>query len=264
MYAIISGELEVIDPIDDPEATDPGCVDVIIRRCDVGDVVGEMGLLRSARRSATVVGKRSGELLKINMKMIKRLQWLYPPTAHRFFFNMMNILCDRLESATDCMAQLSLEDDLTHLCNRRGFAKILEAETYRSQRFSEPLALMVMTVDFTGSGQKLDLESQDRLLRRICSRLFSNIRRCDTFGRLDQRTFALLMPRTSQTKTQMVQQRLQALLDEERFETDGIQAKAALKIIDLSGKESLTASQLLEQLLIRLPQGPDGQNPTPA
>jgi len=264
MYAVISGELEVFDPIEAPETTDPWCVNKLVQRIKVGDVVGEMGLLRSTPRSATVVGKRPGELLRINLKMIKRLQWLYPPTAHRFFFNMMNILCDRLESATDCMAQLSLEDDLTHLCNRRGFVKILEAETYRSQRFSEPLALMGMTVDFAGSGQKLDLESQDRLLQRICSRLFSNIRRCDTFARLDQRTFALLMPRTSQTKTQMVRQRLQALLDEERFETDGIQAEVDLRIIDLSGKESLTASQLLEQLLIRLPQGPDGQKPAPA
>ena len=252
MYAIISGELEVLEPIEDPDATDPGCVHKLIRRLHVGDVVGEMGLLRSALRSATVVGKRSGELLRINMKMIKRLQWLYPPTAHRFFFNMMNILCDRLESATTCMAELSLEDDLTHLCNRRGFVNILEAETYRSQRFEEPLSLLVMTVDFASTGAAPDPESQDRMLQHICSRLFSNIRRCDTFGRLDQRTFALLMPRTSPEKGRAVHRRLQKLLDEGRFERSATRAEVSLETIDLTGRESLAAPKLLQWILQRL------------
>jgi diguanylate cyclase (GGDEF)-like protein len=261
MYAIISGELDVLDPIADPEATDPGCVHQLIRRLHVGDVVGEMGLLRAARRSATVVGKRSGELLRINMKMIKRLQWLYPPTAHRFFLNMLNILCDRLESATNCMAQLSFEDDLTHLCNRRGFVKILEAETYRSQRFSEPLSVLVMTVDFAATGGLPDLDLQDRVLKEICSRLFSDIRRCDTFGRLDQRTFALLMPRTSPEKGRTVQRRLQALLDRGRFESGGVRADVCLEIIDLAGKESLAAPKLLDSILQRLPRGVGVQSP---
>jgi diguanylate cyclase (GGDEF)-like protein len=262
MYAIISGELEVLDPVEDPEATDPGCVYQLIRRLQVGDVVGEMGLLRSARRSATVVGKKPGELLRINMKMIKRLQWLYPPTAHRFFFNMMNILCDRLENATNCMAQLSLEDDLTHLCNRRGFVKILEAETYRSQRFSEPLSLLLMTVDFTAAGGTPDIEMQDRLLQQICSRLFSSIRRCDTFGRLDQRTFALLMPRTAPEKGRTVLRRLEGLLERGPFETGQIRAAVALEMIDLAGRESLAAPRLLEWILQKLPKSADAQ-PTP-
>ncbi|MGD8369655.1 MAG: MMPL family transporter, partial [Desulfobacterales bacterium] len=241
MYALISGELDVIDPIDDKRVTDPGCVHQLIRHLWAGDVVGEMGLLRSAKRSATVVGKRSGELLRINMKMIKRLQWLYPPTAHRFFLNLLNILCDRLESATNCMAQLSFEDDLTHLCNRRGFVKILEAEAYRSRRFSEPLSLLVMTVDFAAVSSQPDLESKDRILKEICSRLFSDIRRCDTFGRLNQRIFALLMPRTSSEKSRTVLRRLQKLLDDGRFESGGLQAEVSLEIIDLADKESLAA-----------------------
>jgi hypothetical protein len=261
MYALISGELDVIDPIDDKRVTDPGCVHQLIRHLWAGDVVGEMGLLRSAKRSATVVGKRSGELLRINMKMIKRLQWLYPPTAHRFFLNLLNILCDRLESATNCMAQLSFEDDLTHLCNRRGFVKILEAEAYRSRRFSEPLSLLVMTVDFAAVSSQPDLESKDRILKEICSRLFSDIRRCDTFGRLNQRIFALLMPRTSSEKSRTVLRRLQKLLDDGRFESGGLQAEVSLEIIDLAGKESLAAPQLLDWILQRLSPGRAGEHP---
>jgi len=101
MYAIISGKLEVvggseqnINGINRPKR--------VIATLAAGDVVGEMGMIRSCERSATVVAATSAELLQINERMIKRLQWLYPPTAHRFFFNLMGILCDRLQNLTEC------------------------------------------------------------------------------------------------------------------------------------------------------------------
>jgi CRP-like cAMP-binding protein len=74
-------------------------------------VVGEMGMIRSCERSATVVAATSAELLQINERMIKRLQWLYPPTAHRFFFNLMGILCDRLQNLTDCYLEETGPDE---------------------------------------------------------------------------------------------------------------------------------------------------------
>jgi diguanylate cyclase (GGDEF)-like protein len=253
MYAVISGELHVFDPIEDPEATDPGCVHKLVQRLRVGDVVGEMGLLRSARRSASVIGKRPGELLRINMKMIKRLQWLYPPTAHRFFFNMMNILCDRLENATHCMAKMSLEDDLTHLCNRRGFIKILETETYRARRFKEPLSMLVMRVDFTAGKADADAEAQDRVLEQVCRCLFSDIRRCDTFGRLDINTFGLLMPRTAPETAESVRDRLRCVLAERRFESGGWKANVVLEPVDLGREEHIPASKKLERALAQRP-----------
>jgi preprotein translocase subunit SecF len=96
MCAIISGTMDVVDPSRDDEDKPLG-VQKRIARLAAGDVLGEMGLLRSAPRSATIIAAESGEFLQINLKMIKRLQWLYPPTAQKFFFNLMTILCDRLE-----------------------------------------------------------------------------------------------------------------------------------------------------------------------
>lgn len=101
MYAIISGKLEVVGGSNQTinGINRPGRV---IATLSAGDVVGEMGMIRSCERSATVVAATSTELLQINERMIKRLQWLYPPTAHRFFFNLMGILCDRLQNLTEC------------------------------------------------------------------------------------------------------------------------------------------------------------------
>ncbi|MCG6879610.1 MAG: MMPL family transporter [Deltaproteobacteria bacterium] len=101
MYAIISGRLQVLGE----EKQGAGGVKQarqVISTLETGDVVGEMGMIRSCERSATVVAVSASELLQINERMIKRLQWLYPPTAHRFFFNLMSILCDRLQNITEC------------------------------------------------------------------------------------------------------------------------------------------------------------------
>ena len=101
MYAIISGKLEVVGSAgQEPNGTNRPTR--VIATLMAGDVVGEMGMIRSCERSATVVAATRTELLQINERMIKRLQWLYPPTAHRFFFNLMGILCDRLQNLTEC------------------------------------------------------------------------------------------------------------------------------------------------------------------
>lgn len=109
MYAIISGSLEVVGGSDQDinGIKRPGRV---IATLTAGDVVGEMGMIRSCERSATVVAATSAELLRINERMIKRLQWLYPPTAHRFFFNLMGILCDRLQNLTECYLEETSSD----------------------------------------------------------------------------------------------------------------------------------------------------------
>ena len=111
MYTIISGTVDVIDPVGDGKPDTPPESRILINQCKSGDVLGEMGFFRSAPRSATVIATSSVELLKINWKMVKRLQWLYPPTAHRFFLNLMGIVCDRLEHLTECFAEIKMQND---------------------------------------------------------------------------------------------------------------------------------------------------------
>jgi diguanylate cyclase (GGDEF)-like protein len=155
------------------------------------------------------------------------------------------------------MAELNLEDDLTQLCNRRGFVQILEAEMYRSGRFKEPLSMLMMKVVFAAANDNPDADAKDRILREICRCLFSDIRRCDTFGRLDINTFALLMPRTSPEKARRVRDRLRRILAERRFSSDGWNADVALEPVDLGSEKNLSASELLERVLTRMPANND-------
>ena len=194
MYAVISGKFDVIDY--DPACTlgSPEDVQKCIASVGAGDILGEMGLLRSAPRSATVKATAPGELLPINWKVIRRLQWLYPPTAQKFFVNMMGVLCDRVERLTTCLANESLVDDLTGLNNKRGFCLAMEHEMHRSRRQKETLTMVLLEMRFAGDRDDRFMAVKDELFQQIGAALCRDIRRCDMVGRIDAHTFVVLFP----------------------------------------------------------------------
>ena len=152
MYAVLSGKMDVVDPIFSEDSDPESGMHRHITRLEAGELFGEMGFLRAVPRSATVIGSEPGELLQVNWKMIKRLQWLFPPTAQKFFFNLMNVVCDRLEKSTDRLTEVSRVDDLTGLVNKRGFVEILEREVHRAKRYeAKPFSLS--HADRLGIGQ---------------------------------------------------------------------------------------------------------------
>ncbi|MGD8991054.1 MAG: MMPL family transporter [Desulfobacterales bacterium] len=110
MYVIISGSMDVVDPLIDPDTGENFGRPILINQLKTGDILGEMGFLRMVPRSATVIATQPVELLKINRKMIRRLQWLYPPTAYKFFFNMMSLICDRLDRLTQRFSEIKVLD----------------------------------------------------------------------------------------------------------------------------------------------------------
>ena len=144
MYALISGDMIVVDQTPDGQAPQKRSISKILTRVSAGDLIGEMGLLRGAPRSATVIASCPCELLQVNLKMIKRLQWLYPPMALTFNFNLLNILCDKLEMTSLSLLNNSFLDDVTGLWNRRTFMENLGTEAYRSKRYQSDLTLCLL------------------------------------------------------------------------------------------------------------------------
>ncbi len=85
MYAIVSGTLDVLDPDSDDASDRELGSHKLLNQIKTGDVLGEMGFLRSVPRSATVIATQPVELLKINWKMIKRLQWSVSADGPKIF-----------------------------------------------------------------------------------------------------------------------------------------------------------------------------------
>jgi diguanylate cyclase (GGDEF)-like protein len=260
MYAVISGQLDVVEHEERAEAAQVHGIQKLITRLHPGQVVGEMGLLRGAPRSATVIASENSELLQINWKMIQRLQWLYPPTAVRFVLNLMTMICDRLEDVTDCFSGESIVDDLTGLHNRRGFVNILTIETNRALRYNEDLTLCLMGIDVNTSAMGSDYTAVDRLFRAFGRTLAREIRKCDSLGRIDLQTFALLITQATTEKSETVWRRLQQALNQELGQIHGAPLKLTFTITNLRHATDKTGAELMARAMEAFSKARERQN----
>ena len=96
LYLLLDGRAEV------RQGSDGAVVGTMQR----GDVVGEMGLVRSAPRSADVVAIESLEYLILDGDLLQRLRRQYPRTAAVLLYNLTRILSDRLDRATERITAL--------------------------------------------------------------------------------------------------------------------------------------------------------------
>jgi len=247
MYAIVSGAMDVLDPDIEAESERELGGHKLLNQLKTGDVLGEMGFLRSVPRSATVIATQPVELLKINWKMIKRLQWLYPPTAQKFFFNLMTLICDRLENLTECFSEIKVLDDSTGLYDRENFLKFLDAEIERSRRYQTSLTVCLMKFDFDGVTPARNNLEIERILRELGEAFSTQIRKCEILSRFDHRTFALLMPHSSAAEAQHLCNRLKHLFDEKCNAVDCMQLKLTLGIADFEPEMDKSGFDLISR-----------------
>ena len=247
MYALISGTMDVIDH---PLGCGPSEISSLQRRVaglKTGDIVGEMGLLRSAQRSATVRAVEAVELLEINWRMIRRLQWLFPPTAHKFFYNLMGIICDRLDIATQRFTETCRIDEISGLCNQTGFLDILEREYDRAKRYGLPFSVGLMQADIEPPHSCASFDADYGIIRLLGQTISSQVRKCDLVGRLQELTYAILMPHLSSQQALDVINRLKTIIDTEGFEANDLRTKMKLNFVILETGQAKSAKDLLDQ-----------------
>jgi len=249
MYVVISGQLNVVEYNQSKDPAQTHGIQKLITKLHIGDMVGEMGLLRSAPRSAAVMASKDSELLQINWKMIQRLQWLYPPTAQKFLFNLMIKLCDRLEDLTDCFSSENLVDDLTGLYTQKGFMKILTVETSRALRYDEDITLCLMSIDFKDTPVTPDYDAMDAVLKVLARTLTREIRRCDTLCRLEAQTFALLITQAKVQKAHTVWNRLEKLLKERLARINDIAITLSFTTVNLLHDMDKNGIDLMERAM---------------
>lgn len=257
MYAIVSGALNILDTCTRNDADFTYDVHRLINRLTAGEVVGEMGFFRSNRRSATVVAAEPTELLQINWKMIKHLQHRNPTAAQPFFLNLMNTICDRLESISPGLTDQSQVDDLTGLYNKQGFVQLLDAEASRAQRYGDDLTLCLIGVDFAMESGQPDPRTQKVMIRAICQRLAGEIRRTDKLGRIDSQLFAMLAPRTSKAQAGIICQRLRNALRKSLLGFGTVPFQLKLAASDLIASANESAGDLLGRTIDVLQQTPE-------
>ena len=146
-------------------------------------------------------------------------------------------LARRLGSAFDKLAELSRTDTLTDLANRRHFDQALTEFYGQARRYSRPLSLIVMDVDFfkavndTGGHQ-----AGDELLQLVAQSIRRACRRADLPVRLGGDEFGILLPETTCQDAAKVAERLrEAIADHEvKLESLSLHVTISVGVTDLN------------------------------
>lgn len=125
-----------------------------------------------------------------------------------------DLLLDRereLSAANATLRQMSLEDPLTHIANRRRFEAALESCWRRGVRKRQPLALLMIDVDFFKGVNDMHGHSYgDECLVTLAQLMKEHARRPDDIvARLGGEEFVLLLPETDSSGAETVATRLQ-------------------------------------------------------
>lgn len=113
----------------------------------------------------------------------------------------------------DHFENLSLEDSLTRLRNRRGFCRRLDEELSRAKRYRHPLSLLFVDVDgLKRINDRHGHRAGDRALRHVATAIRAELRSTDVGGRWGGDEFAILAPDTPEASALALGERIRSLI----------------------------------------------------
>lgn len=121
---------------------------------------------------------------------------------------------ERLASANAQLEELALTDELTRICNRRGFDKWLEDELWRARRLKSPVALLMFDLDhFKLVNDTWGHAQGDAVLQEFAVLLRNSSRHIDVVARFGGEEFAVVLPSTDLEGAQIFAEKARSALD---------------------------------------------------
>ncbi len=107
--------------------------------------------------------------------------------------------------------EMSYQDTLTGLFNRRYLEEALETEVRRAERYALPLSLAMIDIDFFKAYNDAHGHTRgDEVLRIVAQRLREQTRSADIVTRYGGEEFALILPMTTKARARLVAEKLRA------------------------------------------------------
>ena len=121
----------------------------------------------------------------------------------------VNGLLHVIHSQVQALESLSMTDPLTGLANRRRFDQRLADETRRIQRKAQPLALIVLDVDFFKQyNDHYGHPAGDIALQKVAEVMLACTRQVDLAARIGGEEFAVLVPDTTQEAAVLIAEKI--------------------------------------------------------
>lgn len=120
------------------------------------------------------------------------------------------------------LSNLATTDTLTGAWNRRHFEQELQRELIQSQRYAEPLSLLMFDIDhFKAVNDRYGHPVGDTVLVGLTRLVQRNLRAADTLARWGGEEFVIMMPHCDADEAVGLAEKLRALLALQTFETVG-------------------------------------------
>lgn len=106
-------------------------------------------------------------------------------------------------------------DYLTNIYNRNKFYQLVEREIKGAKRYDWPISVMLIDIDlFKIVNDTYGHEWGDQVLKKLASKILSNIRDIDIFARWGGEEFVLLLPSTGKEGGLIAAEKIRKLIDE--------------------------------------------------
>jgi diguanylate cyclase (GGDEF)-like protein len=120
--------------------------------------------------------------------------------------------------ANEGLVRFAFTDYLTGLKTRGFFEQQLEAEVARSDRKSQPFALLMVDIDhFKQLNDRYGHHTGDQVLRDVASILMHDMREVDTVARYGGEEFVIILPETNGPGALFVAERLRRSVEQAKF-----------------------------------------------
>ena len=140
-------------------------------------------------------------------------------------------LNERLTDTNEKLHQLSREDSLTGLYNRRAFDERVGQEVARTRRFRRDLALAMADIDFFKNyNDTMGHPAGDKVLATIGEIIRDSVRETDLAFRYGGEEFAIVLPEATAESATFVAERVRSAVEKHQFQGQSSQPNGSLTI----------------------------------
>ena len=161
-----------------------------------------------------------------------------------------------LDQANKKLIEVAVVDGMTQLYNHKHIRHLLIAELRRAERFSHPLAIMMIDIDdFKQFNDTYGHLVGDRALRDVSRIIRNNVRTVDVPARYGGEEFLVILPEATIDGGVLVAERVRQAVEEHVFDTGRGMHKSRVQVsIGVGAYEgaAITDSELISQADARL------------
>jgi diguanylate cyclase (GGDEF)-like protein len=145
--------------------------------------------------------------------------------------------------------RMAITDGLTGLFNHRNFQEKLAAEFRRLERFSAPLSLLLIDIDFFKKiNDSYGHPAGDEVLRGVARVIRETVRSVDIPARYGGEEFAALLPGTNHEGALKMAERLRESIEKTRFPFEGKELRVTVSIgAATSPHDAVAKEELVEK-----------------